>query len=128
MTKQTNAKHHRIYDYKYGIVDETDGKGEKTGKKVPQLLSVEKRAERLPAKPRTAYTFEYDGLRVTVLLADGQIVNKRKAFKRFCESKGGYGTAMREQNMMDPKDLPALTILDEAGKIMENTPQEPVVA
>jgi hypothetical protein len=119
MTKQTYAKHHRIYDYKYKIVDETDGKGEKTGRKVPQLESIEKREQILPAKPRTPFTFLWDGLRVTVLLSDGQVVNKYKAFKRFCEERGGYGNAMREQNMMDPIDLPALTELDEDGRIKE---------
>ncbi len=127
MTKRTQAKENRIYERKYGM-QEVEGED---GKKimVPYLASVEKRAERLPAKPRQAYTFEYDGLRVTVLLADGQIINKRKAFKRFCESKGGYGTAMREQNMMDPKDLPALTIVDEANRIVEPvTTGEPALA
>lgn len=120
MTKRTHAKQHRIYDYKYGVQDEKNEKGESTGVKVPYLHSVENRPEVLPAKPRQEYTFEMDGLRVTVMMSDGQVINKYKAFKRFCESKGGYDTAMREQNMMDPKDLPQLTKLTEEGIILSD--------
>ena len=116
MTKRTETKQHRIYDYKYGMREVKDEKGEK--KMVPYLASVEKRAERLPAKPRTPYIFEIDGLRVTVLMSDGQVINKGKAFRRFCEEKGGYGEAIRAQNMLDPKDLPPLTRVNEDNKII----------
>ena|SRR3990167_7992929 len=118
MTKQTYAKHHRIFDYQGEMQDEKDKDGKKTGKKVFVVTNIEKRAERLPAKPRETYTFEMDGLRVSVLMSDGQVINKYKAFKRFCEARGGYGTAIREQNMLDPKDLSALTQLDEKNRIV----------
>ena len=64
---------------------------------------ITRREETLPPTVRTPYTFKKEGLLVTVYLSDGQIINKHKAFKRFCEERGGYSEAIRLQNMMEEK-------------------------
>lgn len=103
MTKITATKTGRMYE---GILE----KG--------KLSKVIKRPEVLLAKERELFVFEKDGLLVTIMFSDGQIINKRKAFNRFCESKGGYGAAMREQNMTNLADRPKVTKLDEEYKVI----------
>lgn len=94
-------------------------KDEKRGK---MRMELYKREVPLPAKPAQDYTFEWEGLLVTVKLSDGQIINKKKAFKRFCEMAGGYEEAMRKQRETPLELRPQVTPLTEEGMIIETKP------
>ena len=43
-----------------------------------------------PAQPRQAITFTYGGREITVMVAPGQVINKKKAYKREMEKLGLY--------------------------------------